>query len=128
MVSTQPVTTMGFLDECGPPTASDSHRKSFYVLCIDSPTIARAYLQGWRGVHADQVLLVIDPSVYRAVPELRIIDAVHLRARSMFVKELLQVMGLKLGRFCHHGIDLRELASTIPPQAQTNAFNLDGIQ
>lgn len=47
------------------------------------------------------MLLVIDPAVYRAVPELRIIEAVHIRAKALFLKELLQVMGMKLGHFCH---------------------------
>ena len=33
-----------------------------------------------------------DPAVYRAVPELRTVEAITLRARPSFVKELVQVL------------------------------------
>ena len=36
-----------------------------------------------------------DPAVYRAVPELRVIESVQLRATPLFVKELLQVSSEK---------------------------------
>lgn len=35
------------------------------------------------------------------VAELRVLESVHLRPTPGFLKELLQVMGMKLGRFCH---------------------------
>lgn len=105
-----PVATMHTLDDLGPPSADAN---SFYVLCIDSPATARAYYAGWRKVKPDQLLLVIDPSVYRTVPELRTIEAIQICVNPVFVKELLQVMGMKLGRFCH-ALDKPTSAATAP--------------
>jgi hypothetical protein len=79
------------LGERGEQFLGKDNDKCFYVFCIDTPSAARAYYGSWRHLRAHQQLLVVDPAVYRAVPELRVIESVQLRAKSIFVKELLQV-------------------------------------
>jgi len=79
------------LGERGGEILRKDNDKCFYVFCIDTPGAAREYYGSWRHLPAHQQLLVVDPAVYRAVPELRVIESVQLRAKSIFVKELLQV-------------------------------------
>jgi hypothetical protein len=116
-----PVATLGALDDEAAAAASVALDKSFYVLCIDSPATARAYHKTWSSVRTDKMLLIIDPAVYRAVPELRVIESVHLRPKASFLKELLQVLGMKLGRFCH-GLDKAALHGGAARPAATFAL------
>ena len=59
-------------------------------------------------------------------PELRVIESVHLRPKASFLKELLQVMGMKLGRFCH-GLDKGASEQDGSQRAAAATFALDDL-